>query len=94
MRGPTWTAVLTRSVPEGWRPRVSSLSEADIVGSPPQENMHAYVANVYTSVVEALMRSTKRRFIAVEQEYFQLWWNGVASGKQKQQVPLPTGLGA
>lgn len=56
--------------------------------------MHAYVANVYTSVVEALMRSTKRRFIAVEQEYFRLWWNGVAFGKQKQQVPLPTGLGA
>ncbi|XP_049637605.1 epididymis-specific alpha-mannosidase-like [Suncus etruscus] len=51
-----------------------------------QENMHAYVANVYTSVVEALMRSTKRRFMAVEQEYFRLWWNGVASGKQKQQV--------
>ena len=33
----------------------------------------------------------KRRFIAVEQEYFRLWWDGVASDGQKSQVMLPSG---
>ncbi|XP_070647951.1 epididymis-specific alpha-mannosidase-like [Bos indicus] len=51
-----------------------------------QENMQAYVANVYNSVVEELTLEKKRRFIAVEQEYFRLWWDGVASDKQKGQV--------
>ena len=59
--------------------------------SPPQENMQAYVANVYNSVVEELTLEKKRRFIAVEQEYFRLWWDGVASDKQKGQVMLPSG---
>ena len=53
--------------------------------------MQAYVANVYNSVVEELTLEKKRRFIAVEQEYFRLWWDGVASDKQKGQVMLPSG---
>ncbi|XDB51620.1 hypothetical protein AB1E18_005174 [Capra hircus] len=51
-----------------------------------QENMQAYVTNVYNSMVEALTLEKKRRFIVVEQEYFQLWWDGVASDTQKGQV--------
>uniref|UniRef100_A0A4W2D2S1 Alpha-mannosidase n=1 Tax=Bos indicus x Bos taurus TaxID=30522 RepID=A0A4W2D2S1_BOBOX len=51
-----------------------------------QENMQAYVTNVYNSVVEALTLEKKRRFIAVEQEYFRLWWDGVASHWQKRKV--------
>uniref|UniRef100_G1RM65 Alpha-mannosidase n=1 Tax=Nomascus leucogenys TaxID=61853 RepID=G1RM65_NOMLE len=48
--------------------------------------MRAYAANVYTSVVEELARGQQRRFIAVEQEFFRLWWDGVASDQQKHQV--------
>ncbi|XP_021574148.1 epididymis-specific alpha-mannosidase [Carlito syrichta] len=48
--------------------------------------MRAYAANVYTSVVEELTRGQQRRFIAVEQEFFRLWWDGVASDQQKHQV--------
>ena len=59
--------------------------------SPPQESMQAYVTNVYNSVVEALTLKKKRRFIAVEQEYFRLWWDGVASDWQKRKVTLPSG---
>ena len=59
--------------------------------SPPQENMQAYVTSVYNSVVEALTLEKKRRFIAVEQEYFRLWWDGVASDWQKRKVTLPSG---
>ena len=59
--------------------------------SPPQESMQAYVTNVYNSVVEELILEKKRRFIAVEQVYFRLWWDGVASDKQKGQVMLPSG---
>ncbi|XP_032772340.1 epididymis-specific alpha-mannosidase isoform X2 [Rattus rattus] len=51
-----------------------------------QESMRAYAANVYTTVVEELVRGRQRRFIAVEQEFFRLWWDGVASEQQKQQV--------
>ncbi|XP_069451160.1 epididymis-specific alpha-mannosidase-like [Ovis canadensis] len=51
-----------------------------------QESMQAYVTNVYNSVVEALTLEKKRKFIAVEQEYFRLWWDGVASDGQKGQV--------
>ncbi|XP_063578649.1 epididymis-specific alpha-mannosidase isoform X2 [Pongo abelii] len=51
-----------------------------------QESMQAYAANVYTSVVEELARGQQRRFIAVEQEFFRLWWDGVASDQQKHQV--------
>ncbi|XP_058403612.1 epididymis-specific alpha-mannosidase [Diceros bicornis minor] len=51
-----------------------------------QESMVAYAANVYTSVVEELARKEQRRFIAVEQEFFRLWWDGIASEKQKHQV--------
>ncbi|XP_049996810.1 epididymis-specific alpha-mannosidase [Alexandromys fortis] len=51
-----------------------------------QESMRAYAANVYTTVVEELTRRQHRRFIAVEQEFFRLWWDGVASEKQKHQV--------
>lgn len=48
--------------------------------------MRAYAANVYTTVVAELVRREQRRFIAVEQEFFRLWWDGVASEQQKQQV--------
>lgn len=48
--------------------------------------MRAYAANVYTTVVAELIRGERRRFIAVEQEFFRLWWDGVASEQQKQQV--------
>ncbi|XP_030305793.1 epididymis-specific alpha-mannosidase-like, partial [Calypte anna] len=51
-----------------------------------QESMKAYAANVYTSVVEELRRGKQRRFIAVEQEFFRLWWDEVATARQKQQV--------
>ncbi|NXF84810.1 MA2B2 mannosidase, partial [Eubucco bourcierii] len=51
-----------------------------------QESMHAYAANVYTSVVEELMKGKQRKFIAVEQEFFRLWWDTVATEKHKQQV--------
>lgn len=48
--------------------------------------MHAYAANVYTSVVEELMKGKQRKFIAVEQEFFRLWWDTVATDTHKQQV--------
>ncbi|XP_025910592.1 epididymis-specific alpha-mannosidase isoform X3 [Apteryx rowi] len=48
--------------------------------------MHAYAANVYTSVVEELMKGKQRKFIAVEQEFFRLWWDAVATDRHKQQV--------
>ncbi|XP_064509349.1 epididymis-specific alpha-mannosidase isoform X2 [Pseudopipra pipra] len=51
-----------------------------------QESMHAYAANVYTTVVEELMKGKERKFIAVEQEFFRLWWDLVATDTQKQQV--------
>ncbi|XP_048067907.1 epididymis-specific alpha-mannosidase-like [Ursus arctos] len=51
-----------------------------------QESLRAYAANVYTSVVEELTLRKHRRFIAVEQEYFRLWWDGIASDRQKRQV--------
>lgn len=48
--------------------------------------MHAYAANVYTTVIEELMKGKQRKFIAVEQEFFRLWWDAVATDTQKQQV--------
>ncbi|KAM9837002.1 epididymis-specific alpha-mannosidase [Aulostomus maculatus] len=51
-----------------------------------QESMHAYAANVYTSVTEELSKAKDRRFISVEQEFFRLWWAAVASESQKKQV--------
>ncbi|KAG9345484.1 hypothetical protein JZ751_008628 [Albula glossodonta] len=51
-----------------------------------EESMHAYAANVYSSVTEELTREKHRKFIAVEQEFFRLWWDSVATGKQKKQV--------
>ncbi|XP_075713950.1 epididymis-specific alpha-mannosidase isoform X2 [Rhinoderma darwinii] len=51
-----------------------------------QESMHAYAANVYTTVVDELMKAKQRRFIVVEQEFFRLWWETVAGEFQKQQV--------
>ncbi|XP_047448214.1 epididymis-specific alpha-mannosidase [Mugil cephalus] len=51
-----------------------------------QESMHAYAANVYTSVTEELSKLKDRRFIAVEQEFFRLWWDTVASDSHKKQV--------
>ncbi|KAM3938652.1 epididymis-specific alpha-mannosidase isoform 2-T2 [Leptodactylus fuscus] len=51
-----------------------------------QESMHAYAANVYTTVVEELIKAKHRRFIVVEQEFFRLWWDTVAGELQKQQV--------
>ncbi len=52
----------------------------------PQESMHAYAANVYTSVTEELSKAKDRRFIAVEQEFFRLWWDTVATDSHKRQV--------
>nr|XP_046236755.1 epididymis-specific alpha-mannosidase [Scatophagus argus] len=51
-----------------------------------QESMHAYAANVYTSVTEELSKAKDRRFIAVEQEFFRLWWHNVATDAHKRQV--------
>lgn len=51
-----------------------------------QESMRAYAANVYTSVTEELSKVKDRRFIAVEQEFFRLWWDNVASDSHKKQV--------
>ncbi|XP_069025987.1 epididymis-specific alpha-mannosidase isoform X1 [Embiotoca jacksoni] len=51
-----------------------------------QESMHAYAANVYSSVTEELSKLKDRKFIAVEQEFFRLWWDAVASDNQKKQV--------
>ncbi|XP_022619926.1 epididymis-specific alpha-mannosidase [Seriola dumerili] len=51
-----------------------------------QESMHAYAANVYTSVTEELSKAKDRRFIAVEQEFFRLWWDTVATNTHKRQV--------
>ncbi|XP_041468534.1 epididymis-specific alpha-mannosidase-like [Lytechinus variegatus] len=51
-----------------------------------QESMHAYAANVYTTVIAELARNPARRFIAVEQEFFRLWWDGVATENQKSQA--------
>ncbi|OPJ70896.1 epididymis-specific alpha-mannosidase [Patagioenas fasciata monilis] len=51
-----------------------------------QESMHAYAANVYSTVVEELMNGKQRKFIAVEQEFFRLWWDGVATDKHKKEV--------
>uniref|UniRef100_A0A8C5LU17 Alpha-mannosidase n=1 Tax=Leptobrachium leishanense TaxID=445787 RepID=A0A8C5LU17_9ANUR len=51
-----------------------------------QESMHAYAANVYTTVLEELMKGKQRKFIVVEQEFFRLWWDMVADDLQKQQV--------
>ncbi|XP_058526295.1 epididymis-specific alpha-mannosidase [Ochotona princeps] len=51
-----------------------------------EESMRAYAANVYSTVVEELTRGPQRKFIAVEQEFFRLWWDRVASDQQKHQV--------
>ncbi|XP_020793489.2 epididymis-specific alpha-mannosidase [Boleophthalmus pectinirostris] len=51
-----------------------------------QESMHAYAANVYSSVTEELSKVKDRRFIVVEQEFFRLWWDTVATDSQKKQV--------
>lgn len=48
--------------------------------------MHAYAANVYTSVTEELSKAKNRKFIAVEQEFFRLWWDTVATDTHKKQV--------
>ena len=52
--------------------------------------MQAYVTKVHTSVVEELTRNKQHRFIIAEQEFSRLWWDGVASAKQKLQVTLPS----
>ncbi|XP_054578410.1 epididymis-specific alpha-mannosidase [Eptesicus fuscus] len=51
-----------------------------------QESMRVYAASVYTTVVRELALGEHRRFIAVEQEYFRLWWDQMASRTQKLQV--------
>ncbi|XP_066536951.1 epididymis-specific alpha-mannosidase isoform X2 [Hoplias malabaricus] len=51
-----------------------------------QESMHAYASNVYTTVVEELSRGKERKFIAVEQEFFRLWWDNAATQWHKKQV--------
>ncbi|MXQ88008.1 hypothetical protein E5288_WYG022459 [Bos mutus] len=52
----------------------------------PMDSTQACVTTVYTSVVEDLTRNKQHRFIIVDQEFFRLWWDGVASAKQKVQV--------
>lgn len=54
--------------------------------------MHAYASNVYTTVVEELSRVKSRKFIAVEQEFFRLWWNTTASQWHKKQVSIKPSL--
>lgn len=56
-----------------------------------QESMHAYAANVYNSVTEELSKAEDRRFIAVEQEFFRLWWDTVATDSHKRQVSTSKG---
>lgn len=75
-----------------WGQASGSLHEVwcDVV-PPPQESLLAYVANVYTSVVQELMLRKHRCFITVEQEYFSLQWNGITSDRQKHQVLLSAG---
>ena len=41
-------------------------------------------------MVEDLTRNEQHMFIIVDQELFRLWWDGVASAKQKLQVTLPS----
>ena len=41
-------------------------------------------------MVEDLTRNKQHRFIIVDQEFFRLWWDGIASAKQKVQVTLPS----
>lgn len=53
--------------------------------------MHAYAANVYNSVTEELSKAEDRRFIAVEQEFFRLWWDTVATDSHKRQVSTSKG---
>lgn len=50
--------------------------------------MHAYAANVYTTVTEELSKAKDRRFIAVEQEFFRLWWDTIATNTHKKQVRM------
>lgn len=52
--------------------------------------MQAHVTDVYASVVEDLTCNEQHRFIIVDQEFFRLWWDDVASAKQKLQVTLPS----
>ncbi|XP_077992129.1 epididymis-specific alpha-mannosidase-like [Glandiceps talaboti] len=51
-----------------------------------EESMKAYAANVYSTVVKNLVEGGHRRFIAVEQEFFRLWWDTIADYTQKLQV--------
>ncbi|KAM6909441.1 LOW QUALITY PROTEIN: epididymis-specific alpha-mannosidase [Xenentodon cancila] len=51
-----------------------------------QESVRAYAANVYSSVTEELSKAKERRFVSVEQEFFRLWWDTVASDSQKKQA--------
>ena len=53
-----------------------------------KESMEAYAADVYTTVVANLMADESRRFIAVEQEFFRLWWTTVANDTQKVMVVM------
>lgn len=48
--------------------------------------MQAYAASTHTTVAQALTHRKHRHFVLAEQEYFRLWWDGVASHTQKRQV--------
>ncbi|KAB0354502.1 hypothetical protein FD755_023040 [Muntiacus reevesi] len=75
--------------PTLWVPGIYSLLPgANPSGIPDGagESMQAYVTDVYASVVEDLTCNEQHRFIIVDQEFFRLWWDGVASAKQKLQV--------
>lgn len=69
--------------------RRAGTARPRLVTAPPQESMRVYAASVYTTVVRELALREHRRFIAVEQEYFRLWWDQMASRTQKLQVTLP-----
>lgn len=85
-----WVFLLGPWVPAPTGPPWGS---SDGAPCPLQESMQVYVPDVYNSVVEALTRGKRRRFIAVEQEYFRLWWDGFASAKRKQQVMRASAVG-
>ncbi|KPP68149.1 Epididymis-specific alpha-mannosidase precursor-like [Scleropages formosus] len=74
-----WSGTLSNFRCDG--PRFESLSSCSAL-----ESMRAYAANVYSSVTEELTREKRRKFVAVEQEFFRLWWDSVAADEHKKQV--------
>ncbi|XP_055988674.1 epididymis-specific alpha-mannosidase-like [Sorex fumeus] len=61
-------------------------SHMDVAWSHPAQDDMATYLDIYSSAVTALMQAPERRFIVAEQEYFRLWWDNVATAKEKDQV--------